>query len=103
MNNNELVPCCRRGLLAYVYNGVSDWMNTMNALVAGKWLLYSTALWPWPSRSDSTDTTALLVVSLFLHPGQDQGVPPPFPRGQADICENITLLYRSDAGGKNLK
>ena len=25
----------RRGLLAYVYNGVSDWMNVLNALVAG--------------------------------------------------------------------
>ena len=24
MNNKELVPCSRRGLLAYVYNGVSD-------------------------------------------------------------------------------
>ena len=32
MNNKELVPCSRRGLLAYVYNGVS---LTMNALVAG--------------------------------------------------------------------
>ena len=32
MNNKELVPCSRRGLLAYVYNGVSD---RMNALVAG--------------------------------------------------------------------
>ena len=26
---------CRRGLLAYVYNGVSDRMNVLNALVAG--------------------------------------------------------------------
>ena len=24
MNKKELVPWCRRGLLAYVYNGVSD-------------------------------------------------------------------------------
>ena len=32
MNNKELVPCSRHGLLAYVYNGVSD---RMNALVAG--------------------------------------------------------------------
>ena len=24
MNNKELAPCSRRGLLAYVYNGVSD-------------------------------------------------------------------------------
>ena len=24
MDNKELVPWCRRGLLAYVYNGVSD-------------------------------------------------------------------------------
>ena len=32
MNNKELVPCSRRGLLAYVYNGVS--LST-DALVAG--------------------------------------------------------------------
>ena len=32
MNKKELVLWCRRGLLAYVYNGVSD---RMNALVAG--------------------------------------------------------------------
>ena len=32
MNNKELVPCSRRGLLAYVYNGVS---LTTSALVAG--------------------------------------------------------------------
>ena len=32
MNNKELVPCSRRGLLAYVYNGVSD---RRSALVAG--------------------------------------------------------------------
>ena len=32
MNKKELVPWCRRGLLAYVYNGVFVWMN---ALVAG--------------------------------------------------------------------
>ena len=32
MNNKGLGPCSRRGLLAYVYNGVSD---RMNALVAG--------------------------------------------------------------------
>ena len=49
MNNKELGLWCRRGLLAYVYNGVSEWMN---ALVAGKWLLYTMAQWPWPSRSD---------------------------------------------------
>ena len=42
--------CCRRGLLAYVYTGVSV---LVTALVAGKWLLYTTAQWPWPSRSDS--------------------------------------------------
>ena len=28
-------PLCRRGLLAYVYSGVSDRMNVLNALVAG--------------------------------------------------------------------
>ena len=43
MNNKELSLCCRRGLLAYVYTGVSV---LMNALVAGKWLLYTTAQWP---------------------------------------------------------
>ena len=43
MNNKELVPCSRRGLLAYVYNGVS--LSTAS-LSGGKWLLYSTALWP---------------------------------------------------------
>ena len=32
MNKKELVPCSRRGLLAYVYNGVS---LTASALVAG--------------------------------------------------------------------
>ena len=32
MNNKELVPCSRRGLLAYVFNGVS---LTTSALVAG--------------------------------------------------------------------
>ena len=32
MNKKELVPCSRRGLLAYVYNGVS---LTTSALVAG--------------------------------------------------------------------
>ena len=46
-----LVPCSRRGLLAYVYNSVFFWMNT-ECLSGGKWLLYSTALWPWPSQSD---------------------------------------------------
>ena len=44
MNRNEcLVSWCRRGLLAYVYNGVS---LTTQCLSGGKWLLYSTALWP---------------------------------------------------------
>ena len=51
MNNNDVFGlCCRRGLLAYVYTGVSV---LMNALVSGKWLLYTTAQWPWPSRSDT--------------------------------------------------
>ena len=46
-NNKEFVPWCRRGLLAYVYNGVSlTRMSLCSALVAGKWLLYSMALWP---------------------------------------------------------
>ena len=40
MDNKELVPCSRRGLLAYVYNGVSD---RMNALVAGNG---SYIVWP---------------------------------------------------------
>ena len=43
MNNKELGLWCRRGLLAYVYNGVS--LSTA-CLSGGKWLLYSTALWP---------------------------------------------------------
>ena len=43
MNNKELCLWCRRGLLAYVYNGVS--LST-ECLSGGKWLLYSTALWP---------------------------------------------------------
>ena len=44
MNKNDAcVSWCRRGLLAYVYNGVS---LTTSALVAGKWLLYIMALWP---------------------------------------------------------
>ena len=30
-----LVPWCRRGLLAYVYSGVSLTKNVLNALVAG--------------------------------------------------------------------
>ena len=33
----------RRALLAYVYNGVSV---TTECLSGGKWLLYTTALWP---------------------------------------------------------
>ena len=43
MNNKGGVfgPLCRRrGLLAYVYSGVS---LTMKCLSGGKWLLYSTA------------------------------------------------------------
>ena len=46
----SLVRC---GLLANVSVGVSvttEWL--WSVLVAGKWLLYTTALWPWPSRSD---------------------------------------------------
>ena len=46
MNNKELVPCSRRGLLAYVYNGVSLSTECTECLSGGKWLLYSTALWP---------------------------------------------------------
>ena len=34
-NKGSLVLWCRRGLLAYVYNGVSLTMNVLNALVAG--------------------------------------------------------------------
>ena len=33
-----------------------------NALVAGKWLLYTTALWPWPSRSDTSFTGNITAV-----------------------------------------
>ena len=43
MNNNVLGLCCRRGLLGYVYTGVSV---LVSALVAGKWLLYTMAQWP---------------------------------------------------------
>ena len=43
MNNNVLCLCCRHGLLAYVYTGVSV---LVSVLVAGKWLLYTTAQWP---------------------------------------------------------
>ena len=54
MNNKELGLWCRRGLLAYVYNGC---LCLNECLSGGKWPLYSTALWPWPSRSDSTDNS----------------------------------------------
>ena len=36
----------RRGLLAYVYSGVSLTKNTTQCLSGGKWLLYSTAQCP---------------------------------------------------------
>ena len=39
----------RRGLLANVSISVSV---TTECLSGGKWLLYTTALWPWPSQSD---------------------------------------------------
>ena len=42
----ECLPLCRRGLLAYVYNGVSLTMNTIECVSGGKWLLYSTAQCP---------------------------------------------------------
>ena len=50
-----LCLCWRRGLLAYVYTGVSV---LVSALVAGKWLLYTTAQWPWPSRSNIMFSTS---------------------------------------------
>ena len=53
INNKELGLWSRRGLLANVSAGVSVttvWL--WSVLVAGKWLLYATALWPWPSPSD---------------------------------------------------
>ena len=43
MNNNELVPCSRRGLLAYVYSGVSLSTDVLDALVAGNG---SYIVWP---------------------------------------------------------
>ena len=43
MNNKVLGLWSRRGLLAYVYTGVSV---LVTALVVGKWLLYTTAQWP---------------------------------------------------------
>ena len=46
MDNKGFCLCCRRGLLAYVYSGVSDRMNMNECLSGGKWLLYSMALWP---------------------------------------------------------
>ena len=47
----------RRGLLANVSADVSV---TTECLSGGKWLLYTTALWPWPSRSDKNQVSALL-------------------------------------------
>ena len=35
----------------YTLVSLTEWI-LLNALVAGKWLLYTTAQWPWPSRSD---------------------------------------------------
>ena len=36
MNNKELGLWCRRGLLAYAYNGVSEWVNATECLSGGK-------------------------------------------------------------------
>ena len=46
MDNNVVCLWCRRGLLAYVYSGVSLTTEVNECLSGGKWLLYSTALWP---------------------------------------------------------
>ena len=43
INNKELGLWCRRGLLANVSVGVSV---QLKCLSGGKWLLYTTALWP---------------------------------------------------------
>ena len=43
IKNKELVPLVRRGLLAKYLAGVSV---TTECLSGGKWLLYTTALWP---------------------------------------------------------
>ena len=43
IKNKECVFVCRRGLLANVSAGVSV---TTECLSGGKWLLYTTALWP---------------------------------------------------------
>ena len=50
IKNKELGLWRRRGLLANVSAGVSV---TTECLSGGKWLLYTTALWPWPSQSDT--------------------------------------------------
>ena len=54
MNNKELVPCSRRGLLAYVYNGVSD---RMSALVAG-----NGSYIVWPCGHDLHGPTPWMVI-----------------------------------------
>ena len=59
------LPLVRRGLLAKYLAGVSV---TTECLSGGKWLLYTTALWPWPSWSDiyHKDTSDnLLFWSIF--------------------------------------
>ena len=101
----------RRGLLANVSVGVSvttDWLSS--ALVAGKWFLYTTAQWPWPSRSDRGLPWVPPVPGLdreypiqswmggtLPHPDLRWGTP--LPR-KCEQIENITFRHPSDVGGK---
>ena len=48
----------------YTLVSLSEW----SALVAGKWLLYTTAQWPWPSQSDTS-------WQGYLHPSSQRGTP----------------------------
>ena len=59
----SLVRC---GLLANVSAGVSV---TSECLSGRKWLSYTTALWPWPSRSDSN-----ILNDFFLDDGYAQQI-----------------------------
>ena len=68
INKKELGLWGRCGLWANVSAGVSVttvWL--WSALVAGKWLLYTTALWPWPSWSDTREGNIYTWECLFVH------------------------------------
>ena len=54
----------RRGLLAKYLAGVSV---TTECLSGGKWLLYTMALWPWPSSLDRTTTYIKTNIHLFWY------------------------------------